>query len=288
MARFGVFDVFTESRFGGNQLAVVYDAETLAEGDLQPLAREFNFSETTFVFPSSRADTDADVRIFTPTNEIPFAGHPTIGTAIALAERLGQNELVLNLGVGPIACKVTPGTPTQASFQTAVPLQRLGLVDAPTIAACLGLEVADIRQSTHQPEIASVGLPFALVELASAGALAKATGDLSAFRKAEARYANDIDMFAIFLYVRDQALIDARMFAPLNNIPEDPATGSAAAALTSYLSEIEGKPLDLTINQGVQMGRASLIRASSQIDAAGGISITIAGSAVKTLSGEIL
>jgi trans-2,3-dihydro-3-hydroxyanthranilate isomerase len=287
MTIFHVYDVFTKQAFGGNQLAVIPDASTLPEADLQAIAREFNFSETTFVYPAANPENTARVRIFTPTNEIPFAGHPTIGTAISIAESTGQTNLILELGVGPIPCQVTLGKPSSAVFSTSVPLKIYAEVPPKTSAACIGLAEKEIVVSTHIPQIASVGLPFTLVELASDEDLRRATPITDQFQKAEALYANDIDMFAIFAYVRHGDHINARMFAPLNNIPEDPATGSAAAAFGAFLCQLGGKPLSLTIDQGVDMGRPSRIDVTTEFTNGTCTAVKIGGSALQTMQGNL-
>jgi trans-2,3-dihydro-3-hydroxyanthranilate isomerase len=286
MTDYLIYDVFTEHPFGGNQLAVIPDATGLNEKDLQSIAREFNFSETTFVYPPVDPIHTAKVRIFTPTNEIPFAGHPTIGTAIAIAEATGQTDIVLELGVGPIPCKVQAGQISHAEFTTPTPLTIYNTVPTSIIAACIGLEPSQIVVGRHEPQIASVGLPFALVELDSQASLDAATPVSDQFQKAEAEFANDIDLFAVFVYVRDANHINARMFAPLNNVAEDPATGSAAAAIAAFLSQLEGRELTLTIDQGVKMGRASRINASTIFEGGTYKAVTISGAAVKTMSGK--
>lgn len=267
-------------------MAVIPDATGLPEADLQKIAREFNFSETTFVFAPKDPKNTARVRIFTPVNEIPFAGHPTIGTAIAIAQTTGQTDLVLELGVGPIHCKIRLGTPPQAEFTTHVPLAKMGHISVGDAAACLGIAPDHILTVNHRPEIASVGLPFTLVELKTEAALAATFAATDSHRQAEQKYANGIDLFAIFAYVRHGAQIKARMFAPLSNVPEDPATGSAAAALASYLTGIGQSPLELAIEQGVAMGRPSTIYARTTLSDQKCDSVTIGGAAVKTLTGE--
>jgi len=148
MTKYVVYDVFTEQAFGGNQLAVFPDATSLPEDKLQKIAAEFNFSEVTFVYPPEDPDHTAKVRIFTPTSEIDFAGHPTIGTIIALAD-LGQSSpLVLELGVGPLECtRDAKG----AAFTTAVPLERFSEPDPALVAAAIGLPASAIRTDTHVP-----------------------------------------------------------------------------------------------------------------------------------------
>lgn len=288
-----VWDVFTDRAFGGNPLAVVPDARGLDEDAMQRIAREFNLSETTFVLPPETAEGTARLRIFTPAAELPFAGHPTIGTAIALAERgsaFGRPvgaALVLEEGVGPIRCTTAREDGLwQATFTTAVPFQRLGAVELATAAACLGLPEARIRTAAHPPLIASKGLPFAFVELADAAALDDAAPDLAAFRAAAPRFPAAAGHFDVAAYVRvDPATVEMRMFAPLAGIPEDPATGSAAAALGALLCELDGAPVDLTIAQGVAMGRPSTIRVRAEIR--DGLSIVqIGGSAVRVMQGR--
>lgn len=279
MTRYVVYDVFTDTPFGGNPLAVIPDATGLDDGLLQKIAREFNFSETTFVYPPANPAHRARVRIFTPTQEVPFAGHPTIGTAIALAATGGPDRMILELGVGPISCEVRDG---EASFRTTRPLERLHLPDAEIIADCLGLGVPDLRTDRVPPAMASVGLPFVFAEMAGFDALARATPVTDAFRRAAARYPSDFD-FAITAYVRDGGAIRMRMFAPLDNIPEDPATGSAAAALGALLAATDGDRVVLDIAQGVEMGRPSRIRVE-----AGPGGVTVTGAARRIMEGRLL
>jgi len=287
MTGYLVYDVFTDTPFGGNQLAVIPDATALKEPDLQRIAAEFNFSEVTFVYPPKDEANTAHVRIFTPTNEIPFAGHPIIGTAIALSD-LGRGEtLVLELGLGPIPCTVTKGTPRIAQFTTKVPLERLDVIDTGLIADCLSLPKDAIATTTHAPEMVSVGLPFVMIELTNLGVLAQASPATDAFKRGESKYPSNVDLFATFAYVKTKAGIQARMFAPLSNIPEDPATGSASAALGAYLTALTGHAQALEIAQGVEMGRPSKIFVSTTIDNGQSSAVTVRGSAVKTMQGVL-
>ena len=278
MTRFVVLDVFTDAPFGGNQLAVFPDAAALPEQTLQKIAREFNFSETTFVYPPDDPAHHARVRIFTPTSEIPFAGHPTIGTAVALAPD-GGAEMVLELGVGPVRAVAGDGA---ARFVVEAPLERLIEPDMGLIADCAGLDRDDIRTDRHPPVLASLGLPFVLAELTDLDTLARAAPAADAFRRGEAAYPTGVDMFAVYYYVRRDSEIRARMFAPLAGVPEDPATGSAAAALAAHLADLEGGDLDLTIAQGVEMGRRSRIDLGVRNGA-----VTVAGRAVPMMEGRL-
>ena len=171
MTAYLVYDVFTDTVFGGNPLAIIPDATGLDEALLQKIAREFNYSETTFVYPPEDPAHWARMRIFTPTQEVPFAGHPTIGTAVALSELGAPGEMILELGVGAIPCRVTDGT---AEFRTRRPLERLHAPDAAVVADCLGLAASEIRLDRVPPVMASVGMPFVFAELAGPGPLARA------------------------------------------------------------------------------------------------------------------
>ena len=279
MSSYLVTDVFTDRPFGGNQLAVFPDAEALPQHRLQAIAAEFNFSEVTFVYPPDDLRHTAKVRIFTPTQEIPFAGHPVIGTAIALADLGFPSEMILELGIGPVPCTVTEAG---ASFTTTVPLTRNAQPDPDLVARALGLTPDRIDTSLHAPVQAGLGLSFVIARLTDRAALSACQPDVAAMREGAARYPGSLD-FATLAYVADGATIHARMFAPLDNIPEDPATGSAAAALAALLRDVTGADQNLTIHQGVDMGRPSLIMARA--DAKG---VTIAGRAVKVMEGRLL
>ena len=278
MSTYFVYDVFTDSPFGGNQLAIFPDADALPQDRLQAIAGEFNFSEVTFVYPPDDLRHTAKVRIFTPTMEISFAGHPIIGTAIALADLGFPAGMVLELGIGPIPCTVTHG---QASFITTTPLTRDATPDRALVARALGLTPTQIDVAVHAPVQAGLGLSFVIARLTDRAALSACQPDVAAMRDGAARYPGSLD-FATLAYVVAGDTVHARMFAPLDNIPEDPATGSAAAALAALLRDVTGQPQDLTIHQGVDMGRPSFIHAKA--DNRG---VTISGQAVKVMEGRI-
>lgn len=281
MTDYLVYDVFTDKAFGGNQLAVFPDASALPEDLLQKIAAEFNFSEVTFVYPPSDPHHTAKVRIFTPTTEVDFAGHPTIGTIIALSD-LGQaSPMVLELGVGPLTCTRSADG---AAFKTTVPLQKLAHPDISLVASTLGLTSGAIRMDTHPPIHASLGLPFVIAELDSRASLAACQPQIDAFREGVRLYPASLD-FAVFAYIREGRQITSRMFAPLDNIPEDPATGSASATLAALLTEVLEEPLSLSFSQGDDMGRPSQIQA---ITTHVPLSVTIIGNAVKTMEGRLI
>ncbi len=281
MSAYLVFDVFTDRRFGGNQLAVFPDAESLPQDQLQAIAAEFNFSEVTFVYPPADLRHTARVRIFTPRQEVPFAGHPVIGTAIALAQLGFPPAMILELGIGPVPCQVDGKA---ATFTTTTPLTRHATPAPDLVARALGLDLADIDMGCHAPVQAGVGLAFVIARLTDRAALARCLPDPAATRAGARLHPAGLD-FATLAYVIDDGIVHARMFAPLDNIPEDLATGSAAAALAALLQDVTGLPQTLTIHQGVDMGRPSVIRATTSADVPG---VTIGGQAVQTMEGVFL
>jgi trans-2,3-dihydro-3-hydroxyanthranilate isomerase len=277
MTGYLVYDVFTPRRYGGNQLAIVPDARDLPEAELQLIAQEFGYSETVFLYPPHSAGHDARLRIFTPTMEVPFAGHPTIGTAVMLAEAGLGPEMVLELGIGPLKAQAEGA---RASFTTDTPLKRLAAPEAALVAEALGLAAGQIAA---RPVLASLGLAFTFTPLVNRAALSACTPDLAAFRRGAQAHPEGLD-FAQYAYVEDGDTIHARMFAPLDNIPEDPATGSAAAALAALIAEIRGASVSLTIHQGDDMGRPSVIEAQAEP----GGPVTISGEAVLVMRGDLV
>ncbi|MBN1239755.1 MAG: PhzF family phenazine biosynthesis protein [Gammaproteobacteria bacterium] len=291
MAAYSFFtvDVFTTQRFGGNPLAVFPDARGLSDEAMQALARELNLSETTFVLPPKDPANTARVRIFTPASEIPFAGHPNVGTAFVLARQTGheQDELRFEEGAGLVGVTLLrdgEGGVAGAAVSAPAPLSvGVGLA-AETVAACAGLDASDVETSAHEPVVASVGLPFVCAEV-SAAALERAVPVVDAFRAIAARNAELREHSALYLYARDGERIHARMFAPLGGVPEDPATGSAAAALAALLLSLtaEGNAT-YEIVQGVKMGRPSALSAAAKRTPEG-IRATISGFCVPVLEG---
>ncbi len=292
-------DVFTDTAFGGNPLAVVFGAEDLSSDRMQAIAVEFGYSETTFVLPPKDPANTAQVRIFTPTREVPFAGHPNVGTATVLAWRgtaFGRpvgDAVRFEEGAGlvPVSILSEGGLPVGAQLTAPQPFRRGEAVPVADVAACLGLDEAAIRADRHPPVGGSVGLEFILVELTDRAALAAARPIRAEF---EARLA-DRPVFDIHCYVRaepgDTVDIRARMFAPLDDIDEDPATGSANGALLGLLADLDGPadgPLAYRIAQGVEMGRPSLVL--GEVDRSGGQTgaVRIGGSCVAMMRGEIV
>ena len=286
-------DVFAAQRFGGNPLAVIADARELSAAEMQSIATEFNYSESTFVLPPQDPANTARVRIFTPTSELPFAGHPNVGTAFVLG-RMGAvfgkalgDAMRFEEGAGlvPIALQRRDGAVDGASFRAPQLFRIEGEVSPATVAACASLETRDVVTTRHQPVVASVGLPFTFAELSSLEALARAAPNVAAFHDAARKHPNERLRFSLHLYVRTSAgSVRARMFAPLSNVFEDPATGSAAAALGGLFASLGKAPAELTIEQGVEMGRPSFI--SVKAEAAGG-AITVAGQCVPVMRGAL-
>jgi trans-2,3-dihydro-3-hydroxyanthranilate isomerase len=267
--RYVTVDVFTDRAFGGNPLAVVLDAGGLSTDEMQAIATEFNYSETTFVLPPREAGHDAEVRIFTVNTELPFAGHPNVGTAFVLASRAERvPERLLfeeKAGLVPVEILQQAGKVTGAELTAPRPLKRSMQVSAEQAAACLSLSAADIKTDHHAPHVISVGLPFLAVEVASRAALRRAKPNADAFAHTFPLDGSD----AVYFYTSDVPAtqkpcdLQARMFHPgASGLSEDPATGSAtaaAAALFADLDPTKDGELKLQIGQGFDMGRPSLL-----------------------------
>jgi trans-2,3-dihydro-3-hydroxyanthranilate isomerase len=284
-----LYDVFTDQPFSGNQLGVVPDASGLSGEAMQAIAREFNLSETIFFLPPDDAAHAAKVRIFMPNGELPFAGHPTIGGAIAYAGWNGlpaKAQIILEEGVGPVACIVS----ADASFTAArVPEPFLFSSPEKAVAKALGLELSDIGFGAHKIFASSGGVPYITVPVANPEALAVIRIDpkewLSMDVEREGKFAG------AYLYSQTgERAYQARMFAPWDGIPEDPATGSAAVAFAATLHRFEAMAdgvHEFSIRQGVEMGRPSDIGLTISISNNAISSVGISGKAVKTASGTL-
>jgi trans-2,3-dihydro-3-hydroxyanthranilate isomerase len=295
---FVTVDVFTDQRFGGNPLAVFPDARGLSDTEMQAVAGEFNLSETTFVLPPEDPQHHARVRIFTPRQELPFAGHPNVGTGYVLAQRdpSPPEHYVFEEAAGLVrvhmlrnARKSVTGTRISAPHSLSIDV---ALPNA-LIANCASLSEHDVLTTAHRPLVASVGTPFVIAELASVEALSRAAPDLPAFREAIEQFPGKATRFSLHLYARingDATRLRARMFAPLGGIMEDPATGSANAALAALLTSLApGEDVDLAydIEQGIEMGRPSRITATARKTAEGPVLATVAGNCVPVQRGVL-
>lgn len=269
--RYFICDVFTDTRFGGNQLAVLPEASGLSDRQMQQIAREFNFPESTFVFPPEAGHT-RKVRIFTPATEMPFAGHPNVGTAFVLATagELGPIEESISItfeekaGLVPITIQKQDG---RIRCELKAP-QRLSLgkaVSAEMLAEAVSLDPGDVVTRTHPPQVASVGLPFVIAELKDRDALKRARAHVPGLEAIQAQgITPDIHLY---IHSGDEFDIRARMFAPFDGVPEDPATGSANCALaellTTHKPEQDGS-FRWRIAQGVELGRPSTLAARTE------------------------
>ena len=294
-------DVFTSERFVGNPLAVIPDARGLSSDAMQKIAAEFGYSETTFVLPPENAEHTARVRIFTPTSEIPFAGHPNVGTAFVLGQqpaifgRPTGDTLIFEEDAGLVEVTLlrNDGVVSGASIRAPGRLSVGETIADELIARCVQIDPQSIRHTTHTPTFASVGLPFAFAELDSLETLGKAWPNAAVFAEAAARHKEDKTGFSLFLYVRSAEnpwAIRARMFAPLDNVTEDPATGSASAAIGAYLTSLlpaQDAEVKITIEQGVEMGRRSVIGVDVKKSAGTVNEVLLSGSSVFVMRGEI-
>ena len=284
-------DVFTDRQFGGNPLAVFTAAQGLSDAQMQALAAEMNYSETTFVLPPVDPANDARVRIFHRTAEMPFAGHPNVGTACVLARHGRDRNGILRFeqiaGLVEIAVERDAGGHVTSAVIAAPQALSLGLeLPAEGIAACVGLPPSDIVVAAHRPVQASVGVQFVFAET-RAEALGRALPDLAAYRALESRHAELNGRLSLFLYAREGNQIRARMFAPLAGTWEDPATGSASATLGALLLSLDGgDTAAFTITQGVEMGRPSLLNVTAQ-RTPDGIRARVGGGCVPMFRGEV-
>ncbi|MDE0897686.1 MAG: PhzF family phenazine biosynthesis protein [Longimicrobiales bacterium] len=306
---FHTLDVFTDRTFGGNPLGVFPDAAHLPTALMQQIALEMNLSETVFLGPPETSEGSARVRIFTPGREVPFAGHPTVGAAIFLASQSeapsnldpdgnGDVQLILEENVGPVPVKVCfqGGRPVSAMFTTAMlPEHRPSSHPVAEVAALIGLDASDIGGETPgcgqlEIEQVSCGLEYFIIPVKTMDAVRRTVLDMAMWKRMLA------DAWAHHVYVvcmdgeGNGVDVHVRMYAPGSGVPEDPATGSAAAALGGYLSKADGSEeasLWWTVEQGIEMGRPSIIEVGA--DRANGATsrVRVGGSAVPVSRGTM-
>lgn len=305
--RYVTADVFTDRMFGGNPLAVVLDADGLSSGQMQSIALEFNYSETTFVLPPDDPAHTAKVRIFTPRIEVPFAGHPNVGTAFvaasesrfAAAAASGHFAFEEAGGLVPLTLLHENGAVVGAELRAPQSLSCKSQVPREIAASCLSLDPADIAMRIHPPQVISVGLPFLAVELVSRDALRRSKPDIAAHAALLPLDGAD----AVFAYWRapheaTETVLHARTFAPLDGVMEDPATGSACAAAVTLLATLEfnhpggaagaGTERAWRIHQGVDLGRPSLLLGRTIFREGKLIDTFIGGRCVSVLEGSFL
>ena len=304
---FHTLDVFTNRTFGGNPLGVFTDATHLATELMQRIAREMNLSETVFLGPPETAKGAARVRIFTPGVEVPFAGHPTVGSAIFLASRdrseqvlddrgNGEITLVLEENVGPVPVRVRLENhePVFAQFTTALlPEHRPSPHSTSEVAAMVGLEESELGSigasaGTLVTEMVSCGLPYFMIPVRTIDAVRRSALDMGLWKRMLA------DTWAHHVYLLcmegegDGVDVRVRMYAPGSGVPEDPATGSAAAALGGYLAKADGREggtLSWTVEQGLEMGRPSLLYVEADRAAGETTAVRVGGRAVAVSHG---
>jgi trans-2,3-dihydro-3-hydroxyanthranilate isomerase len=269
---------------------VFTDATGMSDAQMQSLAAEMNLSETTFVLPPADPAHTAKMRIFNRTAEMPFAGHPSVGTGYVLAQRGAGGVLTLEVPAGIVEVNIdrdAQGAPIGAVIAAPRPLTLGAEFDVGTIAACAGIDPVDIVVTEHRPVEASVGVGFIIAQLSEA-ALAKASPNLAAFRAAADKYADGAERLSLHLYSREQGRIRARMFAPLSGTWEDAATGSANAALAALLLSLTADQTGkYEVSQGTEMGRPSRLKLTATRQD-GGIHATVGGGVVPMFRGEAL
>ena len=297
---FVTLDVFTDRMFGGNPLAVLPDARGLTTVQMQAIAREFNYSETTFVLPPEDENNTRKVRIFTPMAEIPFAGHPNVGTAVALAnlDMLGDvvagQRILFEEGAGVVSLilRGNGGEIDAAEFIAPVINRFEDEVPVEEAAKALGLAPDKIVSRHHVPRVVSLGIRFLYVELNNLEALAASEAAQGPVTRISATRGLD----GVFAYVRiDEGSgngvdIRARMYAPVHGVMEDPATGSANAGLANLLaslSEEQDATLEWNVAQGVEMGRPSRLHVTAERRRGEVVEVRVAGGAVVACRGQI-
>ncbi|MCC7252423.1 MAG: PhzF family phenazine biosynthesis protein [Hyphomicrobium sp.] len=298
--KFHTLDVFTDRRFGGNPLAVVLDADGVSEAEMQKIAREFNLSETVFVQTPTRPAHSAKMRIFTPRSEIPFAGHPTVGTAVLLAElnapvHNGEQDALIvleqNIGTVRVGARLRAGAAAFAEFDAPkLPAEAGALPPDDILAAGLGLIPSEVGFENHVPLCYAAGTTFAFVPVVSLEAIGRARVNGAHWERAFEQQG----VSGVYVYTRQcthtSSAFHVRMFAPQVGIAEDPATGSAAVGLAGIVHQFDGLP-DGThrriVEQGYEMGRPSQIVLTLVVAGGKLTTVRIGGSAVRVSEGTI-
>ncbi len=288
-----IVDVFAETKYAGNELAVVRRAESLAGAEMQKFAREMNFSETTFILTDEESGGGFDVRIFTPKSEVPFAGHPTLGTAFVIQQEILRQpveRVVLNLKVGSIPVTFTyRGEEPEVLWMRQIP-PRFGETITPAQAAqVLGLKASDI-DGRFPVQSVSTGLPFFIVPLQTREALRRSRVDLKKLYALVGR--TEAKAFLLFCpeTLSPENQLQVRVFADAYGVPEDPATGSANGCLAGYLARhgyFGGGPVDVRVEQGYEVGRPSLLLLKAG-EEAGEVSVSVGGRVIPVARGELV
>jgi trans-2,3-dihydro-3-hydroxyanthranilate isomerase len=290
---FLILDVFATGKYTGNQLAVCLDAGDLTDLQMQQIAREINFSETTFIINSEQVNGGYDTRIFTPTTELPFAGHPTLGTAYAIQQEIIKNavkQINLNYQVGqiPVDLNYLNGEPDILWMHQQQP-KFFEPLNTDTLAAVIGVDSTDIDLD-YPIEPISTGLPFIIVPLKTLAAVSQAKLNLSLYHQAVA----NLPAQAILVFCPEtvdvSCQLHVRVFTECFGIPEDPATGSANGCLAAYLAKHKffgNSKIDIAVEQGVEMGRSSLLYLRAEYTPAS-CPVSIGGRVIHIASGEFI
>ncbi|WP_228061818.1 PhzF family phenazine biosynthesis protein [[Phormidium] sp. LEGE 05292] len=293
--RFYIVDVFAEERYAGNQLAVFTGdgVARLSDGEMQKIAKEMNFSETTFITSNEAINGGYNVRIFTPRQELPFAGHPTLGTAFILQQEIIKSSVervVLNLKVGqiPVTLNYADDTVEWLWMQQKTPTFGQGFLPD-MLAPVLNLDISEI-DSRYPIEEVSTGVPFIIVPLKSHAALKRIKVNKDKYFE----LVNNTNAKAILVFCpetnKPENNLSVRMFADYMGVPEDPATGSANGCLAGYLVEYNyfgEKPVDVRVEQGYEIGRPSLLLLKSQRSNTG-IEVFVGGKSIMIAKGEFV
>jgi trans-2,3-dihydro-3-hydroxyanthranilate isomerase len=291
--KFFIVDVFAEEKYSGNQLAVFLDSDGMSSQEMQQVAKEVNYSETTFVFSKKTESSGFKVRIFTPEKEVPFAGHPTLGTAYIIQREIIKDlekEIVLNLKAGdiPVTLKYKEGKPEVLFMKQKNPV--FGeIFDKQTLADALSLKKANLMEK-HPVQEVSTGLPFIMAPLKSLKAVKEASINKELFYKViKKSEAKAILVFSRETYSEKNDL-HVRVFADYFGVPEDPATGSANGCLAGYLIEknyFNQQKIDIKVEQGYELGRPSKLYLKAQRKG-GEIEVLVGGKVFLTAKGEFI
>jgi trans-2,3-dihydro-3-hydroxyanthranilate isomerase len=290
---FTIVDVFSEKKYAGNQLAVFKDAGGLSDEEMQLFAKEMNYSETTFILSEEKRNGGYDVRIFTPSEEIPFAGHPTLGTAFVIQQEIIRKpieKVILNLRVGqiPVALSFSKGEVDDLWMEQKHP--EFGAeIDKTTVARSLSIEEADIHDKYPVQEV-STGLPFMIIPLKTLEAVKKARVNLDVFFGLIAETEAKAPLIFCPETYNPKNDLNCRVFVDYYNIPEDPATGSANGCLAGYLVKhryFGGTRINVRVEQGYEIGRPSLLFLKAE-ESADAIDILVGGKVFKIANGEFV
>ena len=285
-------DVFAEEKYAGNQLAVIRNARGLSAFQMHRIANEMHFSETAFILSDEKRNGGYEVRIFTPASEVPFAGHPTLGTAYVIKHNVSDeitDEVILNLKVGQIPVVFKREKRNEETLWMKQIRPTFGkTLDAAKVSAMLNLSVQEI-DSRYLIQQVSTGLPFAIVPLKTLDAVKRVRIDKDEHLKLAKETQAEILVFSPETYRKENNL-NVRVFVDLYGIPEDPATGSANGCLAAYLSRYKyfgDDAVDVRVEQGCEIGRPSLLYLKAQ-KRQGEIQVSVGGKVVMVAQGELL